>query len=323
LVEQYPEAASSAQALLALGEATVKAGLLDDAVRVYTKAFHTGTTAESRAEAAFKAGQCLFRQQQYEQALRWLTRSLDLAAKTRTKGPDGISLFVGETYLAMGKFAPAAETLDRAVEDCSDKTEYMEALSALVKARIGQDDCVGALNALDREPPWPLTRKDRADLMIVRAHVLRTMGLAEKAIGLLEEGLGSAGDPNQRVQIYYELASCHQALGQWEPARNELAQVLMATEPGPLAQQAGLDLAFVSLKMGQADAAIALCRQVLDAGPDEPTRQRAAGLMATAYEGQHEYGKAAESLLSPGRAKPAGAASGSQSPSKEVTRVEG
>ena len=62
LVQQYPEAASSAQALLALAEATMKAGLPDEAVRLYAKAFHTEGTPESRCTAALRAGQCLYQQ---------------------------------------------------------------------------------------------------------------------------------------------------------------------------------------------------------------------------------------------------------------------
>ena len=156
----------------------------------------------------------------------------------------------------------------------------MEALSALVQARIGQDDCVGALNALDREHPPSLTRKDRMGLSILKAQVLRSMGLPERAIGLLEEGLGSVSDPDQKAQVCFHLAQCHQGLGQWEPARRYFSQVLEVGEPGPLAQQAGLGLASMALKLGQPDQAIAFCRQVLDAHPAEPVRQRASDLLA-------------------------------------------
>jgi tetratricopeptide (TPR) repeat protein len=321
LVGQYPQEAASTMALAALGDATMKAGLLDDAVRVYTKAFHTAPTAEARSIAAFKAGQCLYQQQQYEQGLRWLTRCFDSASRTGHRGPAGATLLLGRTCLALGRYGDAAEALDRALDEPSDRAEYMEALSGLVQAHVGQDDCVKALNALDREPSCPLTRKDRLDISILKAQVLRTMGLAERAISLLEEGLGSAHDSGQRVQVYAEMAACHEAMGQWEPARNALAQVLLIVEPGPVAQQTQLELARVSLKLGRPDRAVSLCRQVLDAGPDGPTQQKAAALLATAYEGQHQYSKAVESLMSSsGGRKSAPLSSGPQGPSKEVTR---
>jgi predicted negative regulator of RcsB-dependent stress response len=124
--------------------------------------------------------------------------------------------------------------------------------------------------------------------------------------------------------MYFERACAYEGLGQWEAARGDLAQVLMAAEPGPLAQEAGLHLARVSLKMGQPDKAIALCRQVLDAASEESIRRRAAGILATAYEERQEYGRAAESLVSPSGQGGHGREAGSpQSPSKEVIHVEG
>jgi tetratricopeptide (TPR) repeat protein len=164
------------------------------------------------------------------------------------------------------------------------------------------------------------------ELSIVKAQVLRSMGLPERVISLLEEGLGSITDPNQKAQACFQLAQCHQDLGQWEPARRYLSQVLEVGEPGPLTQQAGLELASVSLRLGQPEKTIAFCRQVLDANPPEPVRQRASDLMATAYADRQDYDKAAESLL-PGPADhkrlPVRPTNEAQGPSREVTHAEG
>ena len=326
LVGQYPEAASSGQALLALADATMKAGLADEAVRLYAKAFHTEGTTESRRTAAFRAGQCLYGQREYEQALRWLTRYLDLSPKTGDQGQETVHVLLGKTYLALGQFAPAAEAFQRALQEPLSRSDYVQALSSLVQARIGQDDCVGALNALDQEHPRFLTARDRTDFSILKAQVLCSMGLAERAIGLLEEGLGSVSDPNQKAQVCLRLAQCHQGLDQWEPARRYFSKVLEIGAPGPLAQQASLELAAMSLTSGQPDQAIAFCRQVLDAHPAEAMRQRASDLLASAYADRREFGKAAESLLpvpADRKGQSAHPTSETHRSSEGVTRAEG
>jgi len=326
LVEQYPEAGVPNQALLALAEVTVKVGMLDEAVRLYTRAFHSEGSLESRRTAALGACRCLYQQREYEQTLRWLTRYLDMPATTRDSEACEVDVLLGKTYLALGRFAAAAEVLERALEGPLERLNYMGALSALVQARIGGDDPVGALNALDREHPRSLTRKEHVDLSILKAQVLRSMGLVERAVGLLEQGLGSVTDPDQKVAMFFQLAQCHQDLGQWATARGYLSDILMVVEPGPLALQACLDLASVSLRLGQPDQAIALCRQVLGASPPDPIRQKASDLLAAAYVDHRDYDQAAKSLLPLPREKgqPGSTREGGPPASKEgVTRAEG
>jgi predicted Zn-dependent protease len=68
-------------------------------------------------------------------------------------------------------------------------------------------------------------------------------------------------------------------------------------EPGPLAYEIALKLADVCLKLEQNSQAISICLQLLDSGPSSPILQKALGILATAYNRQKDYDRAALALL--------------------------
>jgi len=83
LVEQYPDTEFYGQACLNLADATKKAGLVNEAERLYRKVYNLGLSLESQTTSALGAGSCSYEAQDYEAAAKWLTRYLNLA-KDRT-----------------------------------------------------------------------------------------------------------------------------------------------------------------------------------------------------------------------------------------------
>jgi predicted Zn-dependent protease len=82
-----------------------------------------------------------------------------------------------------------------------------------------------------------------------------------------------------------------------EFARKKLAEILVMVEPGLLAHEIALKLAEVCLKLNQNSQAISICLQLLDSDPSAPVSQKALEILATAYNRQKNYDRAALALL--------------------------
>jgi len=122
------------------------------------------------------------------------------------------------------------------------------------------------------------------------------LGLVDYAIDSLRNRAEYVTDPKLRIKITYELAQCYFANGDLELARSSYSDVLRAVEPGPMAENAALELAEVCLELGQSSQSISVCLQLLDTELTEQTKQRALKTLAAAYNHQKDYDKAALAL---------------------------
>jgi lipopolysaccharide biosynthesis regulator YciM len=82
-----------------------------------------------------------------------------------------------------------------------------------------------------------------------------------------------------------------------ERARSKLTETLTFAEPGSFAHEVTLKLAEVCLKLGQTPQTISICSQLLDSGPSAQIKQKALNILATAYQQQKNYDKAAMTLV--------------------------
>jgi tetratricopeptide (TPR) repeat protein len=304
LVEQYPDNEFYGQACLHFADATMKAGLLDEAVRLYRKVHNLGLSLESRTASALGAARCSYEKQDYAGAAEWLTRYIELAGT----GPQGAGennpdksgcrayFLLGKTNLALGKPQQACDAFQYALAGQLSKEEYIETVSALVDAKTQQQHFVEALTLLENMQPWQFSQKEYIQILLAKSKVLRSMGLAGRAITTLGDRAEYLDDPKLKAKVYFEVAECLAAEGDLELARSKLTEILISVEPGSFAHEVALKLAETCLKLGQTAQTISICSQLLDSEPSAQIRQKALNILATAYQQQKNYDKAAMTL---------------------------
>ena len=300
LVEQYPENELSGQACLHLAEATMKAGLTSEAGRLYSKVYHLGLSHESQIESAFGAGECFYKQKDYETAAKWLTRHIELVKTRKTKKLYSACLILGKSYLALGKIQEACDAFEAALSGPAEMLigrEYADALSSFVEAKIQQADLIEALAILENARDWRLSAEESSRLLLLKSRILRDIGLVNEAIAAIGDRAQYTLDPQAKASISLELAKCYSAKGNLQGAQKVLSESLMIVEPGPLAHEIAFELADVCLKLGQNSQAISVCSQLLDLDPTETIKQRALNILAAAYSQQKDYDRAALALL--------------------------
>ena len=123
------------------------------------------------------------------------------------------------------------------------------------------------------------------------------MGLADKAIAVLNDRIEYVTDLELKADLSLELAECYIAKGNLQLARKKLVEILVVSESQPLAQQIALKLADICLKLNQNPQTISICSQLPDMNPPEETKQKALKIMAMAYRQQKNYDSAALALL--------------------------
>jgi len=300
LVEQYPDSELSGQACLYLADATMKAGLLNEAQRLYSKVYHLGLSLESQADSAFGAVGCFYEKKDYESAVKWLTRYINLAIVHQDRNLYSAYFLLGKSYLALTKPQQACEAFQYALSEPAGQLtgeEYIEAVSALVEAQIRQEQFIEALALLENVPSRRFSSKDSIGILLLKSKVLRTMGLVEEAMAVIGDKAEYVRDPQVKGRISFELAKCSIAEGNLGLARGELAEILVLVEPGPLSHEIALELADVCLKLGQTSQTISVCSQLLDLGPSALIKQKALNILAEAYNRQKNYDRATLALL--------------------------
>jgi TolA-binding protein len=297
LVEQYPDARIAGRACLYLADATEKAGLSDQAARLYRKVYHLGLSYESQAAAASGAARCSYQIPDHQSAAKWFVRYISIV-KDHTS-PDIYSAYflLGKTYLALKKPQQACDAFKYALNGPLPKEQYFQALSALVEGYIERQHFIEALDALDGTHPWQFSQSESVELLLLKSQIFRAIGLLDKAVAALRDRAQYLPDPQLKAKASFELAKCYIAEGNLDLARKTLAEILVIVEPGPLAHEVQLELAGVCLKLGRCAQVVSVCSQLLESHPSGRIRQDALALLANAYNRQENYDGAALALL--------------------------
>jgi tetratricopeptide (TPR) repeat protein len=296
LVELYPESPLADRACLSLAEATMKAGLYEEATGLYHKVYNLGLSVESQMQAALGAGRCFFETKNYEEAANWLNRYVTLERDQNRPEFCGACLVLGKTYLALHKPQQAHAALKLALQGELSRQQHVETIVALAQTCMEQGLLLDALQILEETAGWQLSQQETVELLLLRAQVLRSIGLTEKAIALLAGKSPYLPSPVLKGKVALELARCQAEAGHLESARRILSEAFTMVEASPLAQQIGCELAGTSLLLGQPAQAVALCSQLLEhASPG--TRERILDLLARAYRAQGQYERAVAVLL--------------------------
>jgi tetratricopeptide (TPR) repeat protein len=296
LIELYPDAEVSDQACLELADATMKAGLYEEAAGLYTRVFNQGLSQQSQIDSSLGAGRCYYEMNDHESAAHWLNRYIATAQDQNRPEFYGACLLLGKTYLALGSLPQARVTLNLALRGDLSRPQHVDTISTLVRTYIEQGSFVEALNLLETTQAWQLSQQETIDLLLLRVRVLRSIGLVDRAISLLAQESEFLPGPQFKGAVALELARCHAANGNLTQAVETLSDAFAVVEAGELSRQIGTELATLYLQANQPDRAISVCAQLLSNA--EPSQREALlKLQAEAYREQKRYGRAVAALL--------------------------
>ncbi|MFH1884132.1 MAG: tetratricopeptide repeat protein [Planctomycetota bacterium] len=300
LVEQYPDTEFYGQACLNLADATKKAGIFNEAERLYRKVYNLSLSLESQTTSALGAGRCSYETQDYETAARWLTQYLKLANDRTDADFYSAYFFLGKTNLALNKPQQACAAFQFALSGPAGRLtreKYVETVSALVETQLQLELFVEAFTLLESIHSWQFSKKESIEILLLKSKVLRFMDLPDKAIAVLGDVAEYLPDSQLKTRVSFELANCYIAKGDLEFAHEKLAKILISAAPGPLAHEVALELAQVALKLGQNSQTVSVCLQLLDSAVSAPIKQKVLKVLAAAYNRQKKYDDAALALL--------------------------
>ncbi|MHC4625726.1 MAG: tetratricopeptide repeat protein [Planctomycetota bacterium] len=296
LVEQYDDCDIYGQAYLRLADATMKSGLKAEAALVYKRVYNFGLSKESKIDAAIGAAKCFYETQAYEDAAQWLNRYIDLARAEENDNLYSAHFMLGQTNLALGKYEEACSAFEYALGEHSSRQQYVEAITALVKGHIEQEQFVEALDVLENVRSVALSKEQSVDMLLLRSKIYRLLGLADTAIVSLRDRGEYVSDVELAARIAFELAQCDIVKGNLDDARRHLSEILGVIGPGSLAEQTALELADVCVKLERSSQAVSVCLQLLNSNLSPQDRREALRLLAAAYNLQKDYDKAALAL---------------------------
>jgi len=296
LVEQYPDVEIYGQAYLRLADATMEAGLNDEAAKLYQRVFNFGLSTESKIASSIGAARCLYETKAYEDAAKWLTRYIELAGSDKNNNLYSAYFLLGQCNLALKKYQQACDAFKYALAEQSSREQYVEAIASLVKGHIEQEHFVEALDTLESVRSVALSKEQSVEMLLLKCRIFRMLGLVDTAIIFLRDRAEYISDPQLNAKISFELALCHIAGGNLEGARSVLSEILSAIEPGPLVQQAGMELADVCLKLGRGSQAVSVCLQLLESDLSGQRKRQVLRMLAAAHNQQKNYDKATLAL---------------------------
>lgn len=297
LVDLHPDVQFSDQACLYLADATMKAGLFAEAVKIYRRFYNLGLSTESQAAAAFGAGKCCYEQKDFDSAAQWFTRYLTLAPDHNRKDFHEASFLLGKTSLALGKPQQARAALQLALKGRLTKQQYTQTICTLIEAHVKEGNVVDALELLESTHSLQLSQQEQIDLLLLKANILRSLGLVSRAVAILDKDAQYLPDSQLRAKVFLEIAKCYIQEQDLERAYKTLSETFTIVEPGPLAHQVGCSLAEVCLQLGQDSQAAAVCSQLINNNPQGQFRDEVMNLSARIHNRQKNYDGAIMALL--------------------------
>jgi len=291
---RYPECKLVDQASLYLAEATMAAGLYEEAVKMFLRVYNSDLNTESQCGAAYGLGGCFYETKKYEEAVKWLTKAISSTDNAADHRLQPAYFMLGKANLQLRDFKNASVAFRYALENSPQKKEYIEVTLELVRSEFEQENFVVALNIIESIPVSQLSQEYACRVLIAKARILRALDLNDTAISLLRRKIEFIADSKLRAGLNLELAGCFAATNDFTIAQRKLADALVDLPSGHQARQARLLLAEVSMKLGQNERAKNVCLQLLRS-PDieDETRQQALNLLGGIYTGLNQHNNAA------------------------------
>ena len=293
LLDRHPNFPAIDEVYLRLGQATMKAGLLDEAIATFKKLYHCELSRSSRLAAALGAGTCYYRKAEHKAATTWLERYIKLAGETKGEQVAQANYLLARSLLAQNQPGEATDALRRVLRAEPSETLRIDATLKLAWTLSGQDEFAPALAILQRVARDNLPKAKADEAAILEAQILQKVGLPERALRLLKDKRPKTSSAEMRVRMEVELARCCADAGDTDVAGQLLAEAMSHLEPSPLAWQVASELAKIHLKAGRTAQAISMYRELLTQPIPDEARRRALNALGTAYVHRRDYARAA------------------------------
>ncbi|HEV58225.1 MAG TPA: tetratricopeptide repeat protein [Phycisphaerales bacterium] len=286
LLVQYPDCEVVDEASLFLAEATLNAGLYDEAVGMFRRVYNLNVRPDSRCRAAYGAGHCAFELGDYESARSWLIQAIQLTQDPTDRRLGPAYLMLGRALMQLNDYGQAATAFNQAMGLSLGAEDFAEVTLELVEVECRQGNYVTAYDMLQRIPVERLPQYYASRVLVAKARLLREIGLVDTAITLLRRKIEFFADAETRARMTLELARCQVARGDLRIAREDLVEVLGRLREGPLFDKGQLLLAEICVGLEDYAQTERICRGLLSRTESAPAeRQRALVLLGQAYEG--------------------------------------
>lgn len=294
LLDKYPDSDMFCKVYTSLGEATRKAGMLDEAVYVFQRLFHLNLSADSRRIACIEIGRCLYERGNYAEASKWVTRYLGLIKAGESRQAWDACFLLGRSAAAAGNLDEATMAFQRLLASKPSSYQRIETLLALIPVQLRRKRFVHAIGSLISLSEMELNPGQFGRYLLMATRAYRSMGLSRRAIAILQNGLSRVKDAPIRSTLLVEQARCQVDLGRLAEARVSLTHAISMAKPGAESFRGQCELAEVSLKMGQLDEAIATANHIVKSSCPLKIRRKAAGILGAAYVRRGQYDRAVD-----------------------------
>jgi tetratricopeptide (TPR) repeat protein len=294
IIIQYPDCKVVDEASLYHAEATMKSGLYDDAMKSFHRVYNLDLNEKSKRDAAYGLGRCYFETEDFGEARRWFITAIDLTENRTDQRLRNCYYMLGKSCIELGQFPEASAALANALDDSASREEFVGVILELVRAEVGQEKYVNALNILENVPEEKLSQADACAVLKAKAEVFRQIDLVDLAMTLLRRRIEFIADSQLRAELTFELAKCLWQRGDYTIARKEVTDAMVDLTPGVRSQEASILLAEISLKLGNLAEARDTCDKLLAQDiEDESLRKEALLLLGRAHDRMEEHDKAA------------------------------
>jgi tetratricopeptide (TPR) repeat protein len=302
LVEQYHRTAVAQAACLYLADAAFKTELYDEAANTYCRVYNLDDSLKSRAAASLGAARAFFALGDYNSARTWVEQYINIVGPSpdnQQEHPELYSayLLLAKVQLLQGNRTEAFNAFKLALHEELTQKDRTEIVTAILKCDIDSLDPIQALDLLETLQSQALSPQESTGAILTKCRILRKMHLPGKALDIINDRFDYILQPKLRAEAYFEVGQCYIELNQPEKAHLCFVKLLAIAEPGPIADQATLKLAELSLQLDKIDKAIELCSQLLARQIPEDLRQAAVHIMAQAYKKQNNLEKAVSLLV--------------------------
>jgi len=293
LIDTHPRSHVVGEAYLELGRVTWRGGMGEEAVEVLRKTGHLEFSAEITREAVLELGRATFALGRYEEAAQWLDHYQKSYAGAGEQAE--VAVLLGKARAAQGDFEAAVESLARAWDEDEGGAFGVEAMLEMAKAERGRERYTSALNALEVVMGAKVDRVQAAQAMLLKAQVLREMGLDELSAEILKQELAGGVPEQLKAAFGLELAEALMRLERWEDAREALTELMLEVASAADSDMLALGVARAHLGEGRYGEAITFAEGLLGKA-DFEGHAEAREVLWRAYEASGDVRKAALSL---------------------------
>ncbi len=296
LVDRYPDCDALDEVYLSLGQANMDSGNLPGAVQILTKLYYLGLSRASKVQSCLIMGKSFYQLGQYDQAYEWLVKYFSLAKDREGDELAGAYILLAKCEKGRGNAEEAARALVGALAARPSEVKHTEALFELARIQAEQECFDEVITKFSTIAERDLSSAQKHELLVLTTEVYRSMGLSERAAGMLNTKIPTFSDQQIQASLKVELAHCYVDLNELVRAEKKLGEALPVLPSGRQRYQATCDLAEIYLKLDRVEEAITMSRELLSISSDNESRRRALRVLASANVAKHDYQTAALAL---------------------------